>query len=468
MSISLKRFTTRAAGKINVNSLIESLDTQGYHPVISKAKRAYREEFKRSGLISDTDFDEHSGLPSRPSMLDRRLLYGEYHRFVLSGDFIFNKNGPGIFYFLVMLTEEDLIRRRHDDDHNISYLVEVGYVGEEEVDHSLEDFLSHIDSALFQDDIEIDWNTVKYHNDMFSGLREGDDTSFSHAEDVTDEDIELSSILSNHKVRALGIKIRRGGGLLRSTIDEGDEYLDDDTHVKQLVDAGLLSTEYVVICKKTSNQVNRLPTKDALAKLASLNVLCSCGRPIEQEINEELYVPSEKLQTLLNQSHWMTVKLVESLRSIGISDDKILLNVLEGSDEVDAFVDLDGTLIMIELKDSEFSMGHAYAFGGRIAQYKPSHAMIVATRGVDSEVKSYFERVEPEAKLIYVDALSELDTALLDVADEIRSEKASEILLSLESSSSVNVPISKAAGERLKIKISKEASRGSRAFYRSQ
>ena len=48
------------------------------------------------------------------------------------------------------------------------------------------------------------------------------------------------------------------------------------------------------------------------------------------------------------------------LEKLGIPRDRILLNLQEGAEEIDSFVDVDGSLLMFELKDSEFSMGHAY------------------------------------------------------------------------------------------------------------
>jgi hypothetical protein len=56
--------------------------------------------------------------------------------------------------------------------------------------------------------------------------------------------------------------------------------------------------------------------------------------------------------------------------------------------------------MMYELKDNEFSMGHAYPFGGRIGLYKPDIALIVSTKGVAPEVKEYFNRVKPNSRSI--------------------------------------------------------------------
>ena len=87
---------------------------------------------------------------------------------------------------------------------------------------------------------------------------------------------------------------------------------------------------------------------------------------------------------------------------------------------------------MFELKDSTFSMGHAYAFSSRIAIYKPDYAVIVATKGVAPEVKSYFEVTEPSANLVYADQIGTLHSVLRRTMDELSYHLALQILFAFE------------------------------------
>ena len=48
---------------------------------------------------------------------------------------------------------------------------------------------------------------------------------------------------------------------------------------------------------------------------------------------------------MLDQSYWTTVKLVDNLRKLGISNNQILLNLRDGAEKIDAFVDVDGALV---------------------------------------------------------------------------------------------------------------------------
>jgi hypothetical protein len=147
----------------------------------------------------------------------------------------------------------------------------------------------------------------------------------------------------------------------------------------------------------------------------------------------------------------MSAVLVDTLSAGGIPEERVILNLLEGAEEVDAFVDLEGALFMCELKDSQFSMGHAYPFGGRIGLYKPDIAAIVATRGVAPEVKEYFRRVEPAAQLLYIEELSELDETLASLVMQTRTRRATDILSQFEPLAAVEIPVSSLLGPRLGI-----------------
>jgi hypothetical protein len=469
MGFTIKRLTTPVSGDFNTEDLTSSLKQNGYSPMISEAKRRFSKVFSDSGMIDseESNLAEFNARSLGP-LIERRMVYGEMDSLPVYGDLVHKQDSEGLLYFLLALSEEEVMQRGPQLNLNDSDLtLEVGYIGDSDGAGLLEGFKEVVGEFAFSDYQADSWKRVTYGSDEFSNLEGSDETSFMRASEVTDEEVELSKILEDHQARSLSIKIRRGGGLLASDIGKrSDESSDEGQIVDNLVDANLLSTEHVIICKQTSSQVNRVPNKEALEKLANLGVQCSCGRSISDERNEELYVPTEELNKLLNQSYWMTAGLVRLLRKVGIPNDSILLNLIEGSDEIDAFVDFDGALLMIELKDSEFSMGHAYAFGGRIAQYKPSYAMIVSTRGVDQEVKDYFDRVEPEADLIYVNSLDGLRPAIGKVGSEIRAERASSVLDSLEATSQISVPVRKFVGRNLEIQFPDRRSRRRRYFAR--
>jgi hypothetical protein len=75
----------------------------------------------------------------------------------------------------------------------------------------------------------------------------------------------------------------------------------------ELIKEGLLSKEYVIICRQTSNQINRVKSRDVIENMREMGILCSCGRIISSERIEELFSPTPALQKMLDQGYWTTV-----------------------------------------------------------------------------------------------------------------------------------------------------------------
>ena len=94
---------------------------------------------------------------------------------------------------------------------------------------------------------------------------------------------------------------------------------------------------------------------------------------------------------------------------------------------------------MFELKDSEFGLGHAYPFNGRIGLFQPDRALIVSTQGISSEVKDYFKKVKLSVEIIFIENLDELQEKLEKVIDEIQSELISNIFEGFEVISTINI-----------------------------
>ena len=132
----------------------------------------------------------------------------------------------------------------------------------------------------------------------------------------------------------------------------------------------LLHQEYVVICSKTGAHVNRVESREIIEQMSQLGVLCSCGKHIAEEQIEGLLSSDLVLHKMLDSHYWMTASIVRLLNSLNIPSNRILINCEDGAEDVQMLVDIDGTLVMFELKDSEFGLGGAYALSSRIGIHR--------------------------------------------------------------------------------------------------
>lgn len=442
------------------NSVIPNMKEKGYSPLLLQAKQRFWEAFgetdqKISQLVDTYLADPSISYEERylGLALRRRSLYASRGDLPIpaAGDLFFSTTGNGILYLALMVAEPARGQRSKKAKPD-SYL-EVGYVGEETDSQCLDNFITSVAEILSGLGISPDWSPSRPSNRQFTELASSEETRFLPATDVSEGDLELARHLEDQSVRSLALVVKRSGGILAIDLAKkaGTKPEEARRVTEHLTKVGLLAQEYVVICRKTSNQINRVKSREMIEKMAKMGILCSCGRPVSEERVEELFTPTPQLQQMLDQSYWMTANLLQVLGQLNIPQDRILLNLSDGAEEIDAFVDLDGTLLMFELKDSEFSMGHAYPFSGRIGLYKPEVAIIVSTSRVAPEVKEYFEQVKPSAEIVYVSQLDHLAPTLSDITRRVRSKRAQQVLSRFDPMATVMMPLSNVLAAKIGI-----------------
>ena len=446
MTVSV--FAQRTSLEISLEdfwALLGTLQEKGYEPLILAAKRKFFNSFALQSQDMDSELLEPSFI-AEYYIYRRAVRYGLEEQVLVAGDIFFQEGG--LLYIGLYTSEIEirrLVRTKALQTKKLDASLEVGFLGSDGNSESLAGIQRVVADMLANQGIKPQWESSVQRNTQLEEIFETEDVHFISATEIDHEEIALAKLLEEPEIRNLAITIRRAGGMLMSDLKKkkvGRFTLEElEEQVSLLKESGLLSQEYVVICKRTSNQVNRFNTREQIDKAAELGVRCSCGRLISEERIEELIVPTASLHRLLNQSYWMSAKLLESLRELRVPDERIFLNLKEGAEEIDAFVDVDGVLVMFELKDNEFSMGHAYPFSGRIGLYKPAYAVIVSTKGVDPDVKNYFKRVKPASSIHYVEHLEDLTPTLEKIIAEIRLSRAQRIIEQFEPMASLQISL---------------------------
>lgn len=276
-------------------------------------------------------------------------------------------------------------------------------------------------------------------NKQFSSLTE----KYSPPE-FSDEQFHIARTFTDSHQNYIVQTIKSSGGMLRrDTATKLQKKPQAEKDIDNLIQQGIIQSEYVILCKKTSEQLNRVPSLETITWMGERGVRCSrCDRPIAEELIEEILTTTTLANEMLNGSHWMTINLVECLISLGIPRTKILVNVTEGPEEIDAIVSIGNKLLMFELKDSQFSMGHAYPFQSRIGLYEPDKAVIWASNGVAPEVKEHFGRAKLESDLFFIETVNDLESRLKELIHTVWLEIAENTVahLSPKSMFIYNVP----------------------------
>jgi hypothetical protein len=233
--------------------------------------------------------------------------------------------------------------------------------------------------------------------------------------DVNPDEIRASEVLASKVNRILAIAIKASGGLL---VKDAAKQLSPDIRDKsdeviaELKTARLVDSEIVVVCSKTQSQVTRAANRELINELTLKGLKCACGRPLIEEQIEEAVTVTELGRGLLDKARWLTVLLIQELEAVGVSRDAILVEQMFGTDEIDCLANINGELVLFELKDKEFNLGSAYSFGAKIGIIRPRYPVIFTTEHVGNDAKEHFVRAGVSGVTrdrIYIDRADERD-----------------------------------------------------------
>lgn len=464
------RSSTLSYSPNSFEGLIDRLERVGYEPLMRKAAQSFSQVFGGNGdeALNSGEEDELEDLEKECEFGRRKLMsleklgydFGlEGHKGTtktpdIQGEVFFSEDGAGLLF----VTMVDFYSKAGDEKStpDPTSRLRVGFIGDPDETSSLNEFADAVTRAFEDRNVDIKWKADVLENKQFNDIAAAQDDSYHLASKIGDKELKAAKALENASIRETAQLVRRSGvilakELLKQKSENASELI---KFVDQLLQADLVHQEYVVMCSKTGAHVNRVESRETIEQMGALGVLCSCGKNIAAEPIEGLLAADESLQSMLDSNYWMTATVVRLLNSLGISSDRIILHSEEGSDNVEFIVDIDGTLVLFELKDSEFGLNHAYSLGTRIALQRPKLAFVVSTAGISQEVKDHFKRVKPEAQIVYVANLLQLEATVRKVVEGMRMMRAKTWMSCFQSFVSFSLPtilLPKLRNERFEI-----------------
>jgi hypothetical protein len=422
--------------------LIDRLERLGYKPLVRKAAKEFANIFGGNAdnlrtLASSDDNEErlYTGELNR-----RRLLSLEKHGYdwningmrglacvpEMSGELFFTDDGNGVLFISIVDPAGITIDDQEPQETNRPVKIRAGLIGDGTHQQQLSRFLGSVSEILFEDGAQIEWDQDQVENNQFKEfLAASDRSSFTLATAMSEQELKSAKALENSGVRDVALDIRRAGVILAKDLLRQKPDMASETVkcVDLLLQSELLRQEYVVICSKTGAHVNRVASRATVEQLAMLGVLCSCGKHISEEPMEGLLSSEPLLQKMLDRNYWLTASIVRVLTSLGVPTEKIILNASSTTDDVEILSDVDGSLLMFELKDSEFGFAQALQFGSRIGMHHPQMAFIVSTRGIAPEVKDHFKRIKIDTQMVYITNLIQLESTLTRVVEGFKLKR---------------------------------------------
>jgi hypothetical protein len=254
------------------------------------------------------------------------------------------------------------------------------------------------------------------------------ETLRSTAPNYEESDARRAEILSLADNRDFLLRLARVRGRARSA----DTAEGSVTAAQRLLDSGLLSKEYLVVCRQDSHTLCTVEDRERLTAAGAMKCTI-CGRPFAEELVQEIYAITDAGTKLLNGSHWMTIWVTELLRNAGLGLERIEWSSTGAEDEIDIVANICGRKIFFELKDREFGVGDAYPFLYRVERFGGSFGVVASTASIADEVKRVFmERRQPggveRVPIETIESAEGIRTSLADVVDRFSRKTVDELM----------------------------------------
>ena len=211
--------------------------------------------------------------------------------------------------------------------------------------------------------------------------------------ELTEEKVSAAEILASDANRSLLLEIKTAGFAREADIlaRRGTKEEETKNSLDSLKAGGLIKTEYLLQCRKSSALLVRVDSIEQLNDSSVADLPCaSCSRKFKEELVSEGHSISTLGKEMIEGSHWMTVWVTRRIVDVGVPLDSIVWNIEESGEEVDIMADFLGELWLIELKDREFGAGDAHPFNYRTVRYRANRAFVVSTSIVSADAKRVF------------------------------------------------------------------------------
>lgn len=390
-----------------------------YETLISK--RRVRKLFSAISRFAeepdDLATDVLSGMPGESEDVDSRILVteewlGTPDRGRLGLNIFFPEQEPEFVFALALRSIATLSSdwgERYDDPTR-AFLLSFGYGTDASVAPHLKRWRERL-ARKIQDEFRLTnpprIASVSRINNTFETL----DASDHLTPEIPQKVLDNFDMYRDQDVRSVLIRTKQAREPTIANIAESAAM--EASEVRSLIAGcigrGMIDRQYNVLCDRCGEALARVTSRPAVRGVVQQGVLCpACGNTVETQSSIKCYHVGEGVSRALAGSQWMGMYLRKWLADYwGYSE--VVTEVQHGPNEIDLVANLNGSLMLMELKDDRFSMGHAYSFVGKCTQYNPDFAVIVATEGCDSDVKDYIDNLD--ITTLYVEDIDDLESS---------------------------------------------------------
>lgn len=231
------------------------------------------------------------------------------------------------------------------------------------------------------------WKHIIPTNSTFVQIRE-------EAENIQPTSIEMQAAraLEEVNLRELLRKVKRCGSSFLGALAEGEDPSILAERIEKLESMGLVSMEYVVICRQSQAQISRASSPNAIQEATNMGFKCfACGRLISDEKIEQLVILTPFGQKMARPNLWLGFLLMQILARLGVTPERMLVREEKGYEVLNLFVNQNHHLVMFEIRDTPLRLDDGFLMAARVDLYKPDLAIFIASAKIPEETRHFLE-----------------------------------------------------------------------------
>jgi hypothetical protein len=234
---------------------------------------------------------------------------------------------------------------------------------------------------------------------------------------MIDSELKASSLLQNEQMRKSLTLISKAGLVSEHDLKTKLKNVTAQ-NLDTLINESLVTTSYIISCRKNSTQLGMMINPAELEELKNLK--CAyCARNFKDEQITKSFSISDMGKKMITKSHWMTVWITDILLKHGIDEKSIIWNLSDASEEIDCALQINGRVWIFELKDRNFESGDAQRLGHRAIKFKANKAIVITTGTMSTDAKNVMNDLAGEPFLndqkwspFYIEGIDSVETSI--------------------------------------------------------
>jgi len=305
--------------------------------------------------------------------------------------------------------------------------IEIGSIGVGDTG-SFDELARFIKNSIFDslDEPDEKWEPLRKPDASFNMLLDNARTI-----KPTPEEVSAAQLLADEQINKIMKTIKNEDSMFIEKLKQSGSFENNDEIIENLVEQGLISTDFALLCSQTGQQILKVHDKSALDDISKKGFKCFiCGNSITDEKLTRSVSCSNFGRKMLEDNYWLPILVINALGEIGFEPDEPLV-VRGESPDTSIFLNINNEVLMFYLSNRKMSLDDAHYISANIAAYKLNQVILITTNPLSLLMKSHLAKVNPECKLFFISGLDMLKEEIQNILEQDQKTLLLDIMKSI-------------------------------------